>query len=62
VRCGTFLSSSGSCATRHAAVDHEFRPRHVAGRVRGEEQHAVYDVLHRSDPTERHPALAASFD
>ena len=55
--CGTFLSSSGSCATRHAPVDHEFRPLHVAGRVRGEEQHAVYNVLGLSNPAERHPGF-----
>ncbi len=26
-----------SCTTRHAAVDHEFRPRHVVGRIGGQE-------------------------
>ena len=39
---------------RHAAVDHELRARHVAGRVGSEEQHAVCDVLRLSSPAERH--------
>src|SRR6266478_4481262 len=43
-----------SCATRHAAVDHEFRTRHVVRSVGGEEQHAICDVLSLSSPAERH--------
>jgi hypothetical protein len=46
-----------SCAARHAAVDHEFRPGHVVGRVRGEEQHSIRDVLRLSSPAQRHPGL-----
>src|SRR5260370_32355517 len=44
-------------ATRHPAVDHEFRPRHLVGRVRGEKQHAVRDVLRLSNPVERYLGL-----
>jgi hypothetical protein len=34
-----------SCTARHAAVDHQLRARHVAGRVGCEEEHAVRDVV-----------------
>jgi hypothetical protein len=51
-----------SHATGHAAVDHQLRSRHVVGRFRGEEQHAIRDVLSLSSPAKRHPpALATSF-
>jgi hypothetical protein len=49
-----------SHATGHTAVDHKLRPRHVVGRIGGEEQHAIRDVLSLSSPAERHPALATS--
>jgi hypothetical protein len=44
-----------SRATSHPAVDYEFRPRHVAGRVGSEEQHSIGDILRLSGPAERHP-------
>src|SRR5712671_6157227 len=44
------------CAARHTAVDHKLRPRHVVGRVRGEE-HAVRNVLSLSSPAERRPGF-----
>jgi hypothetical protein len=50
-----------SCTARHATVDHQFRARHVAGRVRGEEENPVRDILRLSSPAERYPALATSF-
>ena len=34
-----------SCTARHAAVDHQLRVRHVAGRVGCEKEHAVRDVV-----------------
>src|SRR5271163_1710320 len=46
-----------SRATGHAAVDHEFRTRHVAGGVGGEEQHAVGDVLCLASSAQRHPGF-----
>ena len=52
---------SRSCAACHAAVDHQFRARHVAGRIRGEEQHTVRDILRLPGPSERYPVLATSF-
>jgi hypothetical protein len=44
-------------APRHTPVDHQFSPRHVAGRVRGEEEHAVRAVLSLSGLPERHPGF-----
>ena len=49
-----------SCAARHPAVDHKLRPRHVVGRIGGEEQYTIRDVLSLSSPAERHPALATA--
>jgi hypothetical protein len=66
-RCRRLLTGHGSSApprsraASHAAVDHELRPCHVVGRVGGEEQHAIRDVLSLSSPAERHPGLATSF-
>ena len=49
-----------SCTARHATVDHQFRARHVAGRVRGEEENPVRDILHLPSPAGGTPALATS--
>jgi hypothetical protein len=39
-------------AARHATVDRQFRARHVAGRVRGEEENPVRDILRLPSPAE----------
>src|SRR5260370_41218688 len=42
---------SRSRAARHTAVERRFRPGHVAGGVRGEEENPVRDILHLPSPT-----------
>jgi len=49
------------CPARHSAVDHQLRARHVVGRLRGEEEHAVCDVLRCPGSPDRTPAWAISF-
>jgi hypothetical protein len=45
-----------SSAARHAAIDHQLRACHVAGRVGGEEKNPVRDVLRFASAAERHPS------
>jgi hypothetical protein len=46
-----------SCATRHTPVDNELRTRHIVGRVGGEEEHPVRNILRRASPAEWHSGL-----
>jgi hypothetical protein len=50
-----------SCTARHAAVDHELRTRDVAGRVGGEEEHAIRDILRLASLAERYPGFRNRF-
>jgi hypothetical protein len=59
--CPSASAPPRSHATGHTAVDHKLRPRHVVGRIGGEEQYTIRDVLSLSSPAERYPALAISF-
>ena len=43
------------CAACHAAINHEFRTRHVTGRVRSEELDTLGDILRLSHAAERDP-------
>ena len=36
-----------------AAIDHQFRPRHKGGLIRGQIEHAIGDILCRPDAAER---------
>jgi hypothetical protein len=62
-RCGTAdsqpsrLAPARSCTARHAAVDHELRTRHVAGRVGGKKEHAIRDILCLASLAERYPGF-----
>src|ERR1700760_1514586 len=46
-----------SRTARHAAIDHELRTRHVAGRVGSQEEHAVRDILRLASLAERYPGF-----
>src|ERR1700741_5168167 len=48
------LAPPRSRAARHATVDHQFRARHVAGCVRGEEENPVRDILRLPSSAERY--------
>src|SRR6185436_14690768 len=46
-----------TCAARHAAIDHELPTGHIAGCGRGEEEHAVGNILRLPSSAERHPGF-----
>src|ERR1700748_429347 len=53
------LAPPRSRAARHATVDHQFRARHVAGCVRGEEENPVRALLRPPTSAERRSAFAS---
>ena len=50
-------SPARSCIARHAAVDHEFRACHVAGRIGSEDECSVRYALRLPGPAKRHSGL-----